>query len=79
MLLSPNSKEWLKLIMDSKESNVRSHLLKIKLNTLRRKVKHKLVTPEEAVMELYEDCTRHYDIYKTDLHNLFQEFNVKTE
>jgi hypothetical protein len=79
MLLSPESKEWLKIIMESKEIPIKSHLLRIKLNALRRKVKHKLISPEEAIKELYDDCSRHSDIYRTDLYNLFQQLKVKHE
>jgi hypothetical protein len=76
MIPSIQRKEWLELIMGSFDPPISSHLLKIRINTLRKKVKRKLVTPETAVNELYDDCKKHQDIYKNDLFTIFKRENA---
>ena len=73
MLPSPANKEWLQLVTGVFEPRLSSHLLKIKLHTLRQKVKRKMMTPAAAARELYDDCAVHEDIYRKDLHTIFQK------
>ena len=73
MLPSIENEEWLKIVTGSVNPQIHSHLLKIKIATLKQKVKRKMITPEEAVRELYGDCVRHQDIYQKDLHQIFKK------
>jgi len=72
MLPSIKHKEWLQLVMGTLDPPIASHLFKIKLNTLRQKVRRKMTNPRDAAKELYEDCRIHEDIYKKDLHHIFK-------
>lgn len=78
MLPSLKQKEWLQLVMGNIDPRISSHLLKIKVNTLRQKVRRKMVSAEEAASELYEDCKKHQDIYQNDLHLIFKKQKNKT-
>lgn len=71
MLPPIERKEWLELVMGTLDPPITSHLLKIRLNTLRKKVKRKMISSDEAVLELYNDCMSYQDIYRNDLHTIF--------
>jgi hypothetical protein len=77
MLPASDRKEWLELIAGSIDPPLSSHLLKIRLSTLRKKVRLKLITREEAARELYKDCLSHEDIYRNDLYVIFRQESAK--
>lgn len=58
--------------MGTIKPEISSHLLKMKLNTLKQKIRRKIITPETAARELYEDCATHEDLYMKDLHVIFK-------
>ena len=64
------------MIIRPDDPPVSSHLLKIKINTLRRKVQHNFISADEAVKELYLDCKMHENIYKKDLYKIFENEQV---
>jgi len=72
MIPSVNRKEWRVLIMGSIEPTITSRLLKIKLSILHRKVKHGMISPKKAVEELFQDCKKHYDLYRQDIQSIFE-------
>jgi hypothetical protein len=63
--------EWSELVTGIKNVNLSSHSLRIKINILRKKIQNGNMTSELAVEELYNDCKKHYDLYKNDLFMIF--------
>lgn len=73
MVPRPEKKEWRYLLEGKLNPFLTSHLLKIKLNTLRQKIRHKMISLEDAVKDLHHDCELHEDIYMKDLHKIFTQ------
>ena len=71
MIPSIDRKEWYGLVTGSIEPRLSSRLLKIKLSLIRRKVNRGILTPRQAVVELFKDCDKNYDLYKQDLQVIF--------
>ncbi len=71
MIPPVDRKEWYGLVTGSLEPRLSSRLLKIKLSLLRRKVNRGILTPRQAIEELFKDCDKNYDIYKQDLQLIF--------
>jgi hypothetical protein len=71
MLPSIRRKEWRELVTGSIDPTINSHSLKIKLSIIKRKVERGLMSPDNAVMELFVECKTHFNLYKHDLHHIF--------
>ncbi|MBN1953093.1 MAG: hypothetical protein JW801_17950 [Bacteroidales bacterium] len=72
MIPSTEEREWRDLLLGKIDPAVTSHLFKIKLITLRQRLKRGQTKLEDAVQELHMDCSLHEDIYRNDLLKIFQ-------
>lgn len=77
MIPSQKKKEWRYLLEGKLTPHLTSHLLKIKLNTLRQKLKRKMISLEDAILDLHHDCELNEDIYMNDLHKIFHQTHHK--
>ena len=71
MLPSIRRKEWRELVTGSIHPTIQSHSLKIKLSIIRKKVERGMISPENAIMELFVECKTHFNTYKNDLYQIF--------
>jgi hypothetical protein len=77
MIPSIRRKEWRELVTGTIEPRISSHALRIKLNTIKRKVIKGTLSPESGVMELFVECKTHLDLYRNDLHYIFKKENAE--
>ncbi len=77
MLPSIHQKEWLQLLTDTEEPAVYSYLLQNKIRSLRKRLKLRMLTLQEAVSELYAHCEANYPLYQTDIFKLFYREKIK--
>lgn len=73
MIPSITRKEWRDLVLNPVSPKLLSHSFKFKLQAVKRKIKTGILTQEQGIKELYHECQVHYDLYKSDLHNIFNE------
>ncbi len=73
MLPSIRRKEWRELVTGTINPKISSHSLRIKLNSIRRKVASGLLSPDNAALELFVECKTHLSLYRNDLHHIFKK------
>jgi len=71
MIPSITRKEWRDLVLKPVDPKLLSHSFKFKLQSVKRKIKSGIITQEQGIKELYRECQVHYDLYKSDLHQIF--------
>jgi hypothetical protein len=71
MIPSVARKEWRDLVLKPIHPKLLSHSLKFKLQTIKRKIKSGIITQEQGIKELHRECQDHYDLYKSDIHKIF--------
>jgi hypothetical protein len=73
MIPSTERKKWRDLVTGSFNIETMSHSLKIKINTVRKKIRTNQLTVEDATEEIYDYCMNHYDLFKNDLFKIFKK------
>jgi len=73
MIPSITRKEWRDLVLNPVNPKLLSHSFKLKLQSVKRKIKAGILTQDQGIKELYHECQVHYDLYKSDLHTIFNE------
>ena len=65
--------EWRKLISSELDDKVQSYSLRLKLDSLRQKIKQQLLTEDDAINDLYRFCGENEDILINDFENIFRD------
>jgi hypothetical protein len=71
MIPSIKRKEWRELLLREDTPNLTSHSFRLKINTTKRKIRSGLISREQGIRELYNECRKNYDLYRSDLHRIF--------
>jgi len=72
MIPSIKRKEWREFLLREDTPYLISHSLRLKLNGIKRKIKSGSISREQGVSELYNECKKNYDLYRSDLHWIFE-------
>ena len=73
MIPSVRRKEWRELVLKPVSPKLLSHSFRFKLSSIKRKIKSGRISQEQGIKELISECEAHYDLYKNDLHQIFNE------
>ncbi len=71
MIPSIKRKEWRELLLRPDTPNLTSHSLRLKLNGIKRKIQSGSISQEQGIRELYNECRKNYELYRSDLHRIF--------
>ncbi|MBN1598526.1 MAG: hypothetical protein JW894_09550 [Bacteroidales bacterium] len=72
MIPSIKNKGWRELLLETGKYNISSHLLKMKLNAIKKRLNLGALSLEQAINELYKECADNPDLYQNDIYQIFK-------
>lgn len=74
MIPDINRREWYKLVKGIIQYDFANYVLSLQVTSLRRAIAKGKTTPEDAIKELHQMCTKYEKAVKKDLEAIFRDY-----